>query len=102
MATQQSTIGCIAGPQLMEIHYRPAGWIASPSVLMFCFTPLVVIAVSLGLTLSDPSILLGHVALALGTFAALWILSGRPLIDPIQAMVFLFHWWFAVGPAVCA
>jgi hypothetical protein len=101
MATQQSTIGCIDGARLMELPGLSSGWITSPGILAFCFAPVVTVTVLLGLSGSDPNILLGHLALAIGTFVALLILNSRPLIDPIQAFVFLFHWWFAVGPAVC-
>ena len=86
----------------MELPHLSSGWITTPGVLALCFAPAATIAVLLWLSGSGPDILLGHTALAIGTFAALGILSGRPLIDPIQAFVFLFHCWFAIGPATCA
>ena len=101
MAAQQSAFGCIAGPRRMELSGLSSGWMAHPGIVAFCFAPAVTIAVSLWFSGSDPVILLGHTVLSLGTFCALWMLSSRPLINPIQAFVFLFHWWFGVGPAAC-
>lgn len=44
--------------------------------------------------------LLGQVALLVSLYLALVILSDRPLLNPPQAMVVLFYWWFGVGPVV--
>ena len=77
-------------------------WISKPAVLAFCFGP------ALGMTLLSFAVpvpglmLLGHVALGLSAFFSLRLLSDRPLLNPIQAFVLLFQWWFGVGPAACA
>lgn len=42
----------------------------------------------------------GQIALMISIYLALWILSKRSLINPIQAVVFLFYWWFGVAPTV--
>ena len=44
--------------------------------------------------------ILGQVVLGLSVFISLSLLADRPLINPIQAFVFVFYWWFGVGPAV--
>ncbi len=46
--------------------------------------------------------LLGQLSLALSVYVSLYILSDRPLISPIQAVVFVFYWWFGVAPVVSA
>src|SRR6266704_2318721 len=101
MSTHLSAIGCIGLRPIALSHSSPR-WIAGPGILAFCFAPAAVMGFLLWISGSGPEILLGQTALAIGTFLALWILSSRPLIDPIQAFVFLFHWWFAIGPAACA
>jgi hypothetical protein len=53
----------------------------------------------LPLTLST---ILGQLVLGISTFASLWLLSDQPLFNPIQGAVFMFHWWYGVGPIVCA
>ncbi|MEW5985865.1 MAG: hypothetical protein AB1791_04450 [Chloroflexota bacterium] len=44
--------------------------------------------------------LLGQIALLISLYLALVILSDRPLLNPPQATVALFYWWFGVGPVV--
>jgi len=76
-------------------------WILRGYILAFCFAPSVIVLL-LGRQAYDPStlVLSGHVALACGSYFALFLLRDKPLLNPIQAVVFLFHWWFAVGPGM--
>ena len=46
--------------------------------------------------------LLGQFALGIAVLASLAILANRPLINPIQAFVVCFYWWFGVGPTIIA
>jgi len=101
MGTQQLAWASGATPRYVERSVS-SKWIAHPGILAFCFGPTLMVAISLWLSGSDIAILVGQTVLSLGTFCAFWILDERPLIDPIQAVVFLFHWWFAVGPATCS
>jgi hypothetical protein len=80
----------------------PGGrWISTLPVLVFCFGPtLGLILLSFSVPISGLT-LLAHVALGLSAFLSLWLLSDRPLLNPIQAFILLFQWWFGVGPAVC-
>jgi hypothetical protein len=43
-----------------------------------------------------------QLALGFSSLASLLILGDRPLINPIQAFVFIFHYWFCWGPVSCA
>src|SRR5579862_8416336 len=99
MSTQPLALGGAAGFQPIALPRWTSGWVTSPGILLFCFGPAAILSVLSWICEAGPEILLGHLALATGTFIALWTLSDRQLIDPIQAFVFLFHWWFAVGPA---
>jgi hypothetical protein len=40
----------------------------------------------------------------LGAFSlcSLILLGDRPLLNPLQAFVLLFHWWYCWGPAICS
>ncbi|MCD4726104.1 MAG: hypothetical protein K8R46_00440 [Pirellulales bacterium] len=44
----------------------------------------------------------GQLVLGLSVYVSLSLLADRPLINPIQAVVGTFYWWFGVGPAVIA
>ena len=78
-----------------------ARWINTLPVLAFCFGPaLGLILLSFSVPISGLT-LLAHIALGLSAFLSLWLLSDRPLLNPVQAFVLLFQWWFGVGPAVC-
>ncbi|MBU4273704.1 MAG: hypothetical protein KKE86_01950 [Planctomycetes bacterium] len=45
---------------------------------------------------------LGQIVLGLSVYVSLSFLADRPLVNPIQAFVAMFYWWFGVGPAVVA
>ena len=60
-------------------------------------------AVLTGMATSAPvTYVLGQLALGLSVYLSLSFLANRPLINPIQAVVATFYWWFGVGPAVIA
>ena len=44
----------------------------------------------------------GQLALAASVAVSLFLLSERPLLNPVQAGVIGFYWWFGVGPTVTA
>jgi hypothetical protein len=41
-----------------------------------------------------------QILLLLSVYISLYLLSDRRLINPIQAVVALFYWWFGLGPGV--
>jgi len=64
-------------------------------------------AMMVGLTLvtaiaSESSLeyLAGQLFLLLSVYFSLYILSDKPLINPIQVVVMVFYWWFGIGPVV--
>jgi hypothetical protein len=64
---------------------------------------MVSLATFTGLETSAPATyVLGQIALGLSVYLSLFFLADRPLINPIQAVVGAFYWWFGVGPAVIA
>lgn len=81
-----------------EIH-KP--WTYRWYIIAYCFLPATVV-LFLTSYLNETSLLIlsGHIALAIGTYVALYQLDNKPLLNPIQAVVFLFHWWFAIGPVL--
>jgi len=78
-------------------------WVDRWYIVAFCFVPaLLIMLIS---NIADDARLLvitGQIALATGTYLALFQLRNKPLLNPIQAVVFLFHWWFAIGPSLAA
>ena len=44
--------------------------------------------------------LLGQFFLGLSVYFSLWLLADRPLLNPVQAVVALFYWWFGIGPTI--
>ena len=77
-------------------------WFHRRYVLAFCLGPSVVVLISSFFLPISISTLIAQLALGGSTLFSLWLLSDRPFLNPIQAFVLLFHWWFAMGPAVCA
>src|ERR1039457_2686290 len=73
-----------------------------PFIVAFCTVPVLILAVlSIGSeklvdTLWPQCILAG------GTFLSLRLLNRYPMVNPVHAVVFLFHWWFGFGPSVSA
>jgi hypothetical protein len=78
----------------------PKGWIFSWEILTYCFLPMIIL-ITLSYLVDNISlyVIFGQVALGVSTYFSLMLLRRWPLIDPIQFVVFLFHWWFAVGPS---
>ena len=78
-------------------------WVHRWYIVVFCFAPALLIMLISNIA-DDPRLLVvtGQVALATGTYLALFQLRNKPLFNPIQAVVFLFHWWFAIGPGIAA
>ena len=52
------------------------------------------------LTGAPPSYVCGEIALALSVFLSLRCLADWPLVNPVQAVIALFYWWFGIGPPV--
>ena len=52
------------------------------------------------LTGAPPSYVCGEIALALSVYLSLWCLAAWPLLNPVQAVIPLFYWWFGIGPPV--
>jgi len=76
-------------------------WIHRWYILAYCFAPaLLVLLTSRYADDASALVLTGQFALAAGTYAALHALKHRPLLNPVQAIVLLFHWWFAIGPGI--
>jgi hypothetical protein len=51
---------------------------------------------------AEGSYLGGFTLVSLSSWAAFWILSDRPLLNPVQWVAFLIFWWFAVAPPATA
>lgn len=62
-------------------------------------TTLLTVVVAI-LSQVPPEYVLAQVALALGVYYALYLLASRPLLNPIQAVVFVFYWWFGMAPII--
>ncbi|TAN40747.1 MAG: glycosyltransferase family 2 protein [Nitrospirae bacterium] len=98
MDDQQLILGNLVNSGRSGALDRP--WVLRWYILAFCFAPAVMILImSARAEEARAVVLAGQFALAAGTCLALCQLCSKPLINPIQAVVFLFHWWFAVGPA---
>jgi hypothetical protein len=64
---------------------------------------MVFLATFTGLETGAPfTYVLGQIVLGLSVYLSLLFLADRTLINPIQAIVAIFYWWFGVGPAVIA
>lgn len=65
------------------------------------FFILLVLSVTVGVVSDAPlTYILGQTLLSFSAFISLCILSDRPLLNPIQAFVAIFYWWFGVAPTV--
>ena len=62
---------------------------------------IVFISLFTGLITGAPATyLVGQVLLGLSVFISLRFLADYPLLNPIQAVIAIFYWWFGVGPMV--
>ena len=62
---------------------------------------ITVIGVSVGFLTGAPVLYIyGQIALGLSVFVSFGILSDRPLINPVQALVALFYFWFGLAPSM--
>jgi len=76
-------------------------WVLRWYILAFCFAPaLLILFLIRNAENASLLVIFSQFALAFGTYLALFQLRDKPLLNPIQAIVFLFHWWFAVGPGL--
>lgn len=84
-----------------SISYKPAApplWIRSLWFLS-SLTSVIACAMIVGFLTRVPLIyLVGQILLGMIVYISLFILSDKPLINPIQAVIILFYWWFGVGP----
>ena len=86
-----------AGSSMATSH---GSWPFRPSILAFCFAPVLGIAVTGAFVTAASDVLLAQALLSVSTFLSLRLLRHRQLLDPIQAIPLYFHWYFAVGPCV--
>jgi len=45
---------------------------------------------------------IAQILLGFSVFISLFLLADRPLLNPIQAVLAIFYWWFGVGPTIIA
>jgi hypothetical protein len=80
----------------------PSNWCFKPIVFIFCLgPPILFMFLSLLMNPDEPT-WPAQLALGFSSLASLLILGDRPLFNPIQAFVFMFHYWFCWGPVSCA
>lgn len=71
-------------------------------VTAFCVGP---VAILLGVSIATGSVtesLVPQCLLTVCSICALRLLREYPLVNPVHAVILLFHWWFGYGQAVCA
>jgi hypothetical protein len=77
-------------------------WCLRPLVFAFCLAPpSILLIISLFINLNSAT-WPAQFVLGISSLFSLLILGDRPLVNPIQAFVLLFQWWFCCGPAICA
>lgn len=74
---------------------------ARPFFVFFCFGHVLLLLLASPVIPVAGDLVVSQLALACATFAAIRLLSDHPPLNPIQAFVLLFHWWFSVGPICC-
>ena len=81
-------------------NVRNRAWFQSPW-LRVGFGTVGAFQITVGI-IADGSLMYlgGQILLLFSVFVSLSLLSDRPLINPIQAVVVLFYWWFGMGPGV--
>lgn len=89
-------------PQSSRFPSRSKTWFRS-AWFRTSLIGVVFLAVVTGLLTNAPAVyIVGQLVLGCGVFISLWLLSDYPLINPVQAVIPAFYWWFGVGPAVIA
>jgi hypothetical protein len=73
-----------------------------PVIVAFCTVPVLLLAALSIISGAQSEALLAQSILTCGTFVSLRLLSNYPMVNPVHAVVLLFHWWFGFGPSVCA
>ena len=82
--------------------FKPCPWFGS-WWFGFSLAGMIVLAVAIGLLTHAPAAyVFGQMALGGSVYFSLLFLANRPLLNPVQAVVAVFYWWFGVGPAVIA
>jgi len=73
-----------------------------PVILAFCAGPVLLVAALSIFGGGSGEAMVAQSVLAGGTFCSLRLLSDYPMVNPVHAVVLLFHWWFGFGPSVCS
>jgi hypothetical protein len=73
-----------------------------PFIVAFCTLPVLLLAALSVVSGAGFDALRAQCILACGTFVSLRLLSRYPMVNPVHAVVLVFHWWFGFGPSVCA
>ena len=82
--------------------HRHGGWFMSLWFRM-AMGGVISLSVAMGLYTGAPTgFVVGELVLGLSVLVSLWLLAGRRLFNPIQAVVVVFYWWFGIGPTVIA
>ena len=95
LGPEEGSLAKAAGP-------RQGGWFKS-----FWFRVAmggsIFLSVAMGLYTGAPAgFVAGELTLGLSVVLSLWLLAGRRLFNPVQAVVVVFYWWFGIGPTVIA
>lgn len=89
--------------RVAQLHYPDVSeksWIRAP---WFIAGTILIVVATFGTALlssTSSSYWFSQMCILLGTFIALWLLSDRPLINPVQAVVAIFYWWVGAAPVV--
>ena len=95
-------IHALEGEMRFRKPLRYCAWFRSRWFLL-SLAGMVSLATFTGLATGAPvTYVFGQIVLGLSVYLSLSFLADRPLVNPIQAFVFFFYWWFGVGPAVVA
>lgn len=79
-------------------HSKVFRWVHSLWFLSSLATVTALAMVVGFITRAPLSYLVGQLLLGATVYISSFILSNQPLINPIQAVIFLVYWWFGVGP----
>jgi hypothetical protein len=72
-----------------------------PIVIAFCIMPVLILAAICTVSGTWFDAMGAQCILAGGSFVALRLLNHYPMVNPVHAVVLVFHWWFGFGPSVC-